>query len=117
VSLTGTRAKRRAPGQGTRTHPEARAERRGHVAQHVTAAGTPAVVDDWTGSIGAKPMAAEIALRIDALNGEAGQVLHNFFPQRRLAARKVIGDAAHPKNIALTRIVALASCGVKTKCY
>jgi hypothetical protein len=62
-------------------------------------------------------MAAEIALRINALNGEAGQVLHNFFPQRRLAARKVIGYAAHPKNIALTGIVALASCGVKTKCY
>ena len=62
-------------------------------------------------------MAAEIALRVNALNGEAGQVLHNFFPQQRLAARKVIGDAAHPKNIALTRIVAPASCGVKTKCY
>jgi hypothetical protein len=42
-------------------------------------------------------MAAEIALRVDALNGETGQVLHNFFPQRRLA-RKVIGDAAHPEK-------------------
>lgn len=97
-SLTRTRAKRWARGQGTRTHAEAGAERRGHVAQQVTAAGTSAVVDDWAGGIGAKPMAAEIALRIDALNGEAGQVLHNFFPQRRLAARKVTSDAASPEK-------------------
>ena len=72
----GTRAERRARGEGARAHAEARAERRGDVAEEVAAARASAVVSDRAGGIGAEPVAASIAQRIDALDGETGQVLH-----------------------------------------
>ena len=76
--LARTRSKRGPRGQRARAHPEPRAQRRRHVAQHITAAGTAAVADDRAGSVRTQPVAAQIALCIDALNGEPGQVLHSL---------------------------------------
>jgi hypothetical protein len=67
---------RRAGGEGAGTHAEARAEGRGHVAEEVAAAGAVAVVESGDGDIGAHPLAAGFAERIDALHGKTGHVLH-----------------------------------------
>jgi hypothetical protein len=72
----GARAEGRARSQRARTHAEARAERRGDVAEEVAAAGAVAVVGSGNGDICAHPLAAGFAKRIDALHGETGQVLH-----------------------------------------
>lgn len=76
MCLAGARAKR-ARGEGTRAHPEA-AKRRRHVAEKIPAARAAAVVGDRTSHVHAHPMAASFAHRIDALHGQAGQVLHSF---------------------------------------
>lgn len=68
-------------GESAGPHAEAWAERWRNVAKHVAAAGAAAVVADRAGGVGAQPVAAGVACRIDALNGEAGQVLHSIFPQ------------------------------------
>jgi len=75
-ALTRAGTKRRARGEGARAHAEARTERRWNVAEEVPAAGAAAVVGDGAGGIGAEPMTAGFALRIDTLHGEAGQILH-----------------------------------------
>ena len=75
-SLAGARAEGRARGERARAHAEARAERWGNVAKEVAAAGAAAVVGDRAGSIGAEPVTAQVAQRIDALHGETGQILH-----------------------------------------
>jgi len=72
----GARAEGRARSQRARTHAEARAERRGDVAEEVAAAGAATVVGDGAGSVGAEPVAAQVAGRVDALHGETGQILH-----------------------------------------
>jgi len=77
-SLARARAERRARGEGAGTHAEARGERRGNVAEEVAAAGAMAVAAEGSGEIGAEPVTAGFAKRIDALHGEAGQVLHLF---------------------------------------
>ena len=79
--LAGAGAKGRARGEGARAHPEAWAERWRNVAEHVAAAGTAAVIADGAGGVGAQPVTTGVAGWIDALNGEAGQVLHSIFPQ------------------------------------
>ena len=71
------RAERWTRGERSRAHPQA-AERRGNVAKKIAAAGAPAVVADGIGGVGAQPMTACFAKRIDALHGEAGQILHWF---------------------------------------
>ena len=76
--LAGTWAEGRARGKRTRAHAEARAERRRDVAEEIAAAGAMAVAAEGRGEIGAQPVTASIALRIDALHGEAGHVLHLF---------------------------------------
>jgi hypothetical protein len=53
-----------------------RAERRRDVAEKVAARRAATVVADGIGGIGAQPLAASFALGIDALHGEAGQILH-----------------------------------------
>jgi hypothetical protein len=63
--------------QGTRTHAEA-AERRRHVAEKIPAAGAAAVIRSRAGDIHAHPLAARLTQRIDALHGQAGQILHSF---------------------------------------
>ncbi len=75
-NLARTRAEGRARCERTGAHAEARAERRGDIAKEVAAAGATAVVGDGAGGIGAEPVAARVAQRIDALHGEAGQILH-----------------------------------------
>jgi hypothetical protein len=67
---------RRARCERARAHAEARAERRGNVAEEVAAAGAAAVVGDGAGGICAEPMAAQVAQWIDTLHGKAWQILH-----------------------------------------
>jgi len=74
--LAGARAER-ARGEGTRPHPKT-AKRRRYVAQKISAARAATVVGDRAGDIHAQPVAAEFAHWIDALHGQAGQVLHSF---------------------------------------
>ena len=82
--LAGTRPERWARCQRAWAHAKSGAEWRRHVAQHVATAGTAAVIADRAGGIRAQPVATEVALRVDALDGETGQILHIFiFPQRR----------------------------------
>jgi len=69
-------AQRRARRERARAHAEARAERWRDVSQKVATAGAAAVVAAGIGDVGAHPLAACFALRIDALHGEARQVLH-----------------------------------------
>src|SRR6266481_4628557 len=77
---TRARAQRRARRQRTRAHAEARAERRRHVAQEIAATRAAAFVAERSGRVGAQPVASCFALWIDALHGEAGQILHVVFP-------------------------------------
>ena len=70
-----------ARGEGAGAHAEARGERRGNVAEEVAAAGAMAVAAEGSGEIGAEPVTAGFAERIDALHGETGQELHLFSPQ------------------------------------
>jgi len=78
-------AEGRARGEGAGAHAEARGERRGNVAEEVAAAGTMTVAAEGSGEIGAEPVTAGFAKRIDALHGEAGQVLHLFSLSSRKA--------------------------------
>jgi hypothetical protein len=73
----GTRAERRARGEGARAHAET-AERRRNVTEKIAAARAAAIVADGIGGISAQPVAAGIALRIDTLHGKAGHVLHRM---------------------------------------
>jgi hypothetical protein len=95
-ALARTRSKRRPRGERARAHAEARAERRRHVAQHVTAARAAAVINDRAGSVGAQPVAAQIALGIDALNGEPGQILHNLFPSEAFSGHPTAKKTLFP---------------------
>jgi hypothetical protein len=76
VPSARARAERWARGEGARAHAEAGAEGRRDVAEKVTAAGAATVVEDGPRGIGAEPVTAGFAQRIDALHGEAGQILH-----------------------------------------
>ncbi len=83
--LARARAEGRAGGEGTGAHAEARGERRGNVAKEIATARTMAVAAEWSGEIGAEPVTTGFAERIDALHGEAGQVLHLFSLRGRKA--------------------------------
>jgi hypothetical protein len=74
--LARARAQRRARGERAGAHSEARAEGRRDVAEEIAAAGAVAVAAEGSGEIGAHPLAAGIAERVDALHGKAGQILH-----------------------------------------
>jgi hypothetical protein len=91
--LTRAWAERWATRQRARAHAESGAEWRRYIAQHITAARTPAVIADRAGSIGAQPVAAQIASWIDALNREAGQILHNLLPPSGAARRQLTASA------------------------
>jgi hypothetical protein len=82
---TRTGAEGRAGGEGAGAHAEARGERRGNVAEEIAATGAVALAAEGSGEIGAEPVTARIALRVDALHGEAGQVLHLFSLSSRKA--------------------------------
>jgi len=83
--LAGTGTEGRARGEGAGAHAEARAERRRNVAEEVAAAGTAAFASKRSGGIGAEPVTAGVAKRIDALHREAGQELHFFSLRGRKA--------------------------------
>jgi hypothetical protein len=74
--LAGTRAQRRARGEGTRTHAKARADGRRHCLQGAAAARAKFEAGIGAGKMGAEPVSASGALRIDALHGPTGQILH-----------------------------------------
>lgn len=76
VPSAGAWAEGRARAERAGAHAEARAERRRDVAEKITAAGAAAVVGDGSGGVGAEPVAASFAERIDTLHGETGQILH-----------------------------------------
>jgi hypothetical protein len=76
ILLARTGSEGRSGGEGAGAHAEARAEGRRDVAEEVAAAGAVAVVESGDGDIGAHPLAAGFAERIDALHGKTGQVLH-----------------------------------------
>jgi hypothetical protein len=82
----GTRTERGAGRERTRAHAEARAERRGNVSEEIAAAGAAAIAAERSGDIGAEPVTAGFALRINALHRKAGQVLH-FFSLRGCVAQ------------------------------
>jgi len=66
-----------AGGERTGPHAEA-AERRRNVAEKIPAARAAAIVGDRARDVHAQPMAAGFAQWINALHGQAGQVLHSF---------------------------------------
>ncbi len=72
----GARTQGRACGERPGARAEARAERRRNVAEKIAATGTAAVIGIGSGDIGAEPVTAGFALRIDALHRKAGQILH-----------------------------------------
>jgi len=84
--LPGAGTEGRAGGEGARTHAEAGAERRGNVAEEVAATGAVAFGAECGGAVGAEPVAAGIAKRIDALDGEAGHILHFLLSGRKAQA-------------------------------
>ena len=109
----------RASGKGAGAHAEARSERRRNGAQEVAAGRAAAIVGDGAGGVGAQPVAAQFAKRIDALHGVAGQILH----ARSLSGRQLRGGTGepcgrsspgHPSEM-MAGIVALKRIGVKRK--
>jgi hypothetical protein len=116
------RAERRARGEGTRSHAEARAEWRRDVAEKIAAAGAAAVVEDGAGGVGAEPVAPGFTQRIDALHGETGQILHaNSLSGQPALQRTVWGvrksSPGRARTELLARILAVDECGVKRKDY
>ena len=72
----GARTQGRACRERPGAHAEARAERRRNVAEKIAATGTAAVIGSGSGDIGAEPVTAGLASRIDALHRKAGQIFH-----------------------------------------
>jgi hypothetical protein len=72
------RAQRWAPHERPGPHAKPWPERWRHVTKKVAASGAAPVGSDGTGGVHAQPVAAGLAERIDALHGQAGQVLHSF---------------------------------------
>jgi len=84
TALARAGAQRRSPRKRPRAHAESGTKRRRHIAQHVPAARTPAVIADRASSVRAEPVPAQVACWIDALNGETGQILHRLPPPAAL---------------------------------
>jgi len=110
-TLARAGAERWARGERAGAHAETRPERRRDVAEKVAAAGAMAVICRGGGHIGAHPLAAGFAKRIDALHGETGQVLHfppseaakhSSIPRRpvRGQARKSLSSPSRPNPAA-----------------
>src|SRR5438128_10148448 len=66
----------RARGEGARAHAEARADGRRHGLQGAAAARAKLEARIGAGKMGAEPVSASGTLRIDALDGPTGQILH-----------------------------------------
>ena len=75
-SSAGPGPEGRTPRERARAHAEARAERWRNGAEKVAAAWAAAVVGNRAGGVGAEPVASGFAQRINALHGEARQILH-----------------------------------------
>ncbi len=92
-------AEGRARGEGAWAQTKVRTERRGDIAEKVAAARAAAVVADGIGGIGAQPLAASFAERIDALHGKAGQILHLLSLSDRYAQIDSAGTTRQPSKI------------------
>src|SRR5207253_5312122 len=92
-TLARPRTQGRARRERAGAHAEARAERRRNIAKGVAATGAASVAAEGSGDIGAEPVTAGFALRIDALHCEAGQVLH-FLSLRGCKAQAGSGATA-----------------------
>src|SRR5260370_18062958 len=114
---TGAGPQWRARRQRTRAHAEARAQRRRHVAQEIAAARAAAFVAERSGRVGAQPVASRFALWINALHGEAGQILHIVFPHwpQLLLRRRPVARPEFPEWTDVGAIVAQTRHGVKKK--
>ena len=98
-SLAGMRTKGRARGEGARAHAEARTKGRRDITQEFAAAGAAAFASKRSGGIGAKPVTAGFAQRIDTLHREAGQILHFLSPRsRKLSGSRCDGFQAAPER-------------------
>ncbi len=64
-----------------------------------------AVAAEGRGEIGSEPVTAGVALRIDALHGETGQVLHLF----SLSGRKAQIDPCDCLTVALNKLLSSPS--------
>ena len=115
--LAGTGAQGRTRGERARAHAEARAKRRRDVAHGIAAAGAEAFDAERASGVGAEPLAASFAQRIDALHGEARHVLHRDFPQRLAPLATLAERRGRDCSITsvMARIVAQGRCGVKRK--
>jgi len=115
---TWTRAQRRTRRQWAGAHAESRAERRWNIAQRIAATGAASFVAKCPGGIGTQPVASRFALRIDALDGEAGQKLHIVFPSAAGALLRRRPSGARPEfpdGRLLARILAQPCSAVKGK--
>ncbi len=92
--LTRPGTERWARRQRAGAHAEARAERWRNVAEEIAATGAVAVVRSGSGDIGAHPLAAGFAERIDTLHGKTGHVLH-FSPSEAAKLRSIL---VRPQN-------------------
>jgi hypothetical protein len=136
-SLTLAGTERRARGERAGTHAEARTERRRDVAKKVAATGAAAFGAKRGGGVGAEPMTACFADRIDTLHREAGQILHFLPPRNRKAQIHLkcdcratatkrlgvpLGNQAHHRKFRekanlMAGIVPRGASGVKRKDY
>jgi hypothetical protein len=76
LASTRAGAQRWPSGERARAHAKTRAKRRRNAPQKIAAARAAAVVDERTGDVRAQPVATRFTERIDALHGQAGQILH-----------------------------------------
>jgi hypothetical protein len=80
--------------------------------QRAPAIGTPFQPRVWTRKVSAQPMATRGALRIDALHGPAGQILHSVSLSGRASlSQGTLGGRASR----MAGILPLEACGVKRK--
>lgn len=83
-----TRPQRRASSQRTRTHAQTRTDRRRHGLQGAAATGAELQARVRAGKMGAQPMTAGSALRIDTLHRPARQILHEIPPVKSARLKK-----------------------------
>ncbi len=85
--------------QRTRPHTEARAQRRRYGLQQASTARTAAFAHGQrSGGIGTHPVTAHIALRVNALHGEPGQILHRFPSAARCFRPRQCASSSTPRE-------------------
>lgn len=88
---------RRTRAQRPWPHPKPRANRRRHRLQHASARGAMLEPRVGPGEVRAQPVSTRGTLRIDALHGPAGQILHGAPLRSRLLGRTDLRFGRKPK--------------------